>query len=265
MIRRHLRALGRSFICEYASNVQYRAEYMLYMTAGLAPIVMMFAWRSLADAGYTGNVDRVWFAAYFLIVFAGRQLSPIWLIREMDRQVRLGQLSHHLLRPAPLYWKLVGHQLCDNAIRLPVVLAIVLLGLWLFDAWSGIDAERLPLFLLSLVLAILIHFHLELTIGLTAFWTDQSWAFEDFYIIAFYLLTGFYVPLTMFPDTFQAILAWLPWRYMFGLSAELLVGEHQSTEILWLLGRQVFWLGVSAGLALLLWRRGLRRFTGAGT
>ncbi|WP_374384677.1 ABC transporter permease [Dongia sp.] len=264
MIGRHLRAIGRSFASAYASNLQYRVEFLLYMSAGLIPIFMLFAWRSLADAGYTGDVDRTWFAAYFLFVFASRQLSPIWLIREMDRQVRLGQLSHHLLRPAPLYWRLIGHQLSDNAIRLPVILIIVPLGLFLFDAWPAVQGARLPLFLLSLLLAVLIHFHLELSIGLTAFWTDQSWAFEDFYTVAFYLLTGFTVPLTMFPETMQHVLSWLPWRYMFGLPVEFLMGEHAGAQLVGLIAGQILWLGLTAGTALLLWRRGLRRFTGAG-
>jgi ABC-2 type transport system permease protein len=256
--------LGRSFAVSYASNVQYRAEFLLYMLAGAIPIVVMFAWRSLADAGQIGDVDRTWFAAYFFIIFATRQLSPIWLIREMDKMVRLGQLSHQLLRPAPLYWHLVGRHLSDNAIRLPVVLVVVPLGLWLFDAWPAVAASRLPLFLLALVLGVLVHFHTELAIGLTAFWTDQSWAFEDFYTAALYLLTGFMVPLAMFPEGVQAVIAWVPWRYMFGVPAEILVGLHQGSELYGLLGGQIAWAGISASLAWLLWRRGLRRFTGAG-
>lgn len=264
-MNRHVVAMGRAFACAYASNVQYRAEFVLYMMAGMVPIIMLFAWRSLADAGYTGSIDRAWFAAYFLVIFATRQLSPIWLIREMDRQVRLGQLSHHLLRPLPLYWHLIGHNLSDNAIRLPVILIVVPFGLWLFDATPIIHADRLPLFLLSLLLGMLVHFHLEMAIGLTAFWTNQSWAFEDCYTVAFYLLTGFTVPLTMFPDEIQWIVSALPWRYMFGPPAEILVGAHHGTDLLHLIGGQVLWLAISALLAWQLWRRGLRRYTGAGS
>lgn len=264
MMHRPFHIIGRSFAVAYANNVQYRAEFLLYMLAGAVPIIVMFAWQSLADAGQISDVSRTWFAAYFFVIFATRQLSPIWLIREMDRQVRLGHLSHHLLRPAPLYWHLVGHHLSDNAIRLPIILIVVPLGLWLFDAWPVIDANRLPLFMLSLMLGVLVHFHTELAIGLTAFWTDQSWAFEDFYTAALYLLTGFTVPLAMFPQEVQAAISWVPWRYMFGLPAEILVGLHKGAELYWLLGGQVIWASVSAGCAWLLWRRGLRHFTGAG-
>lgn len=264
MIGRALHILGRSFAVSYASHVQYRAEFLLYMLAGAVPIIVMFAWQSLADAGRIGDVSRIWFAAYFFVIFATRQLSPIWLIREMDRQVRLGSLSNHLLRPAPIYWHLVGRHFSDNAIRLPVILVVVPLGLWLFDAWPVIETNRLPLFLLSLLLGMLVHFHTEMAIGLTAFWTDQSWAFEDFYTAALYLLTGFTVPLALFPEGVQSVIAWVPWRYMFGLPAEILVGLHHGTTLYWLLGGQVIWASISAVCAWALWRRGLRRFTGAG-
>ena len=264
-MRRALKAIGATFAAGYASYTQYRAEFVLYMMAGTVPIVMMFAWMSLSQAGATGDVDRTWFAAYFLVVFATRQMSPMWLIRYMDEQVRLGHLSRYLLQPVPFYWRLIGLHLSDNAIRLPIVLVLVPLGLWAFDAFPVLHADRVPLYLLSLALGMLVHFHLELAFGLAAFWTDQSLALENFYNTAFYLLTGLTVPLAMFPETVGNAISYLPWRYIFGLPTEILVGDHQGAALFHLLAIQLLWVFVLAGIVWGLWRRGLRRYTAAGS
>ena len=264
-MRRALKAVGATFAAGYASYTQYRAEFVLYMLAGTAPLIMMFAWMSLSEAGATGDVDKAWFAAYFLVIFATRQMSPIWLIRHMDEQVRLGHLSRHLLKPVPFYWRLIGLQLSDNAIRLPIVLVFVPLGLWALDAFPLLHADRLPLYILSLLLGMLVHFHLELAFGLAAFWTDQSLALENFYTTAFLLLTGLTVPIALGPASVGNVISYLPWRYIFGLPAEILVGEHDGAALLHLLGIQLLWVIALASFARWLWRRGLRRYTAAGS
>lgn len=264
-MRQELKAIATTFATSYAAYTQFRAEFLLYMVAGLAPIYMMFAWMSLAEGGMAADVDQAWFAAYFLVIYGTRQMCPIWLIRDLDRLVRLGELSHHLLYPVHIYWRMFGWHLADNAIRLPIVLVFVPLGLWAFDAFPYIAWENLPLYLLSLLLGTLIHMHLELLIGLAAFWTNQSLALEETYTTAFYLLTGFTVPLAMFPEAVQQVIIWLPWYYIFGFPAEILLGEHAGMALAGKIGVQIVWLIVLFLTSRFVWRRGLKRYTAAGS
>lgn len=264
-MRREWRATGAAFAAFYASYTQFRAEFLLFMMAGLLPIYMMFGWMSLAESGITADVDPTWFAAYFLVIYGTRQMCPIWVIRHFDQEVRMGELSHHLLRPTPVYWRLIASQLADNAVRLPIVLVFVPLGLWALDAFPYIAWERLPLYLLTLALGALLHFHLEMLIGLAAFWTNQSLALEETYNTAFYLLTGFTIPLAMFPDGLQQIVGWLPWWYIFGLPAEILIGQHTGADLAIRMATQFGWLIAVALAARFVWRRGLRRYTAAGS
>ena len=122
----------------------------------------------------------------------------------------------------------------------------------------------LPLYLLGLVLGMLVHIHLEMLVGCAAFWTNQSLALEEIYITSFYLLTGFTVPLAMFPAGMQAILGWLPFYYMFGFPAEILLGQHHGWDLVRGLLIQIGWLVVLGLAARFAWHRGLRRYTAAG-
>jgi ABC-2 type transport system permease protein len=261
---RRLNVVRTSCATAYGVYTQYRAEFLVFMLAGATPLIMMFVWIPLAETGATGEVDATWFAAYFLLVYGTRQMSPIWLIRELDEEVRLGLLSGHLLHPIDPYWRYLGWHLADIMMRVPVVLVFVPLALWLSGAHEAILFDRAPLFALTLGIGILLHFHLEYLFGLLAFWTDQSLALEGLYFTLFSLLGGFFLPLEMLPPTLREAIMLLPWPYIFGFPVEVALGLHQGGELWRSLAIQAGWLVAIAVLGRFMWRRGLRRYGAAG-
>ena len=81
-----LNVVRTTCVTAYGVYTQYRAEFLVFMLAGATPLIMMFVWISIARTGATGEADATWFAAYFLLVYGTRQMSPIWLIRELDEE-----------------------------------------------------------------------------------------------------------------------------------------------------------------------------------
>ena len=261
---RALATLRASFVGAYGVYTQYRVEFFLWMLAGVTPLIMMFVWISLAEAGATGDLDATWFAAYFLVVYFTRQFSAVWLIRELDELVRLGRLSGHLLHPVNPYWRLLGWHCADMAIRAPIALVFVPIALWLSGGYAALSPEHLLLYLWSFAIGVLVHFHLEYLFGLTAFWTDQSLALESFYFTLFYLLAGLVAPLDMFPPLLRDAMVVLPWAYIFAFPTEIALGTRDGAWLIEGLLIQFGWLVVLAVLGQVAWRRGLRRYGAAG-
>jgi len=259
-----LRTTLAAFVAAYGVYTQYRAEFFLYMVAGVTPLLMMFVWMSLAERGETGSAGAAWFAAYFVTVYGVRQLNPIWLIRDLDAEVRLGRLSGHLMHPVNPYWQMLGRHGADMAIRAPVVILFVPVALWLSGGYAEMSLAYLPLFAWTFVAGVLLHFHLEYLFGLTAFWTEQSLALEGLYFTLFYLLGGLVVPLDMFPSGLRELFAALPWPYIFGFPAEVALGARDGEGLVRGLLTQAGWLVAVALLGQILWRRGLRRYGAAG-
>ena len=261
---RGLAAFKASFIGAYGVYTQYRAEFFLWMLAGVTPLIMMFIWISLAEAGATGDTDATWFAAYFLVVYFTRQFSAVWLIRELDEAVRLGRRSGHLMHPINPYWRFLAWHCADMAVRAPIALIFVPAGLWLSGGYEALSIEQLPLYLWSFVIGVLVHFHLEYLFGLTAFWTDQSLALEGFYFTLFYLLGGLVAPIEMFPAVLREAMLILPWAYIFAFPTEIALGARAGDALVDGLLIQFGWLVVLAVLGQVAWRRGLRRYGAAG-
>lgn len=263
-MRHALSAVWVSFTTNYGIYTQYRAEFLLYMMAGITPLVMMFVWMSLAEAGATGGADATWFAAYFLVVYGVRQFNAVWVIRELDELVRLGRLSSYLMHPVNPYWRLLGWHFADVAIRAPVVFVFVPVALWLSGGYHELSPVHAPVFIVAVLGGMTLHFHLQYLFGLAAFWTDQSLAFEEFYLTLFYLLGGLVVPLQMFPDALRGFVDMLPWPYIFGFPTELLLGAREGAGLLRGLLIQVGWIAVLVVAGQVVWRVGLRRYAAAG-
>lgn len=263
-MRHALKAVWVSFATNYGIYVQYRAEFLLYMAAGMTPLIMMFVWMSLAEAGATGGTGATWFAAYFLVVYGVRQFNAVWVIRKLDELVRLGRLSSLLMHPVNPYWRLVGWHLADVAVRAPVVFIFVPVALWVSGGYHELSWSHASLFALTVVGGMMVHFHLQYLFGLAAFWTDQSLAFEEFYLALFYLLGGLLVPLPMFPDAVRGFVALLPWPYIFGFPTEVLLGARDEAALLEGLMIQAGWIVVLMVAVQVVWRVGLRRYAAAG-
>lgn len=263
-MKRILSAIWVSFATNYGIYTQYRAEFLLYMMAGMTPLIMMFVWMSLAASGATGGTDATWFAAYFLVVYGVRQFNAVWVIRKLDELVRLGRLSSLLMHPVNPYWRLVGWHLADVAVRAPVVFIFVPVALWISGGYHELSPSHATLFAVSVVGGMTVHFHLQYLFGLTAFWTDQSLAFEEFYLTLFYLLGGLVVPLQMFPDAVRGFVALLPWPYIFGFPTEVMLGARAGDTLLHGLMIQAGWIAVLMVAGQLVWRLGLRRYGAAG-
>ncbi len=252
------------FVHAFANMTEYRAEIAIWMLAGSLPLVMMAMWMSLAADGPVGGYAAADFAAYFLVVFLVRQLTAVWVVWELDREIRLGELSPKLLRPIDPLWGHVADNLAEKAVRLPLVLGPVWVGLWWADAALPRTFESIAGFGLLLVGAWVIRFFQEYATGLLAFWSDQTAGLERVWFTVSVVLSGSLAPLELFPEPVRAVLAFTPFPYLVDAPVRALLGRLTGGELAFAFAVQVAW-GLCFVLATRwLWRHGLRRYGAVG-
>ena len=86
----------------------------------------------------------------------------------------------------------------------------------------------------------------------------------EIWLMSFMLLSGYLIPLELFPPWARAIAYALPFRYSQGFPVELLIGMIPDDRIGHDLLVQWTYVLVSLGGALWFWRAGLRRFGAFG-
>ena len=256
---------GRAlFTHAFANMSEYRAEIIIWMISGSLPLVMMAMWIGLAADGPIGGYGAADFAAYFLVVFLVRQLTVVWVIWELDHEIRLGGLSPKLLRPIDPLWGHVIDNLAEKAVRLPLILVPVAAGLW----WAGAQLPLTPASLGGFVLlamgAWVIKFFQQYATGLLTFWTDQTVGLERVWFSVSMVLSGALAPLDLFPEQVRAVLPFTPFPYLVDAPVQALLGRLAGPDLLQAFAVQAAWGAAFVLGSRWLWRHGLKRYGAVG-
>jgi ABC-2 type transport system permease protein len=249
----------------FAEAVAYRAEMFIWVLATTMPLVMLALWSTVAREAPIGRYGETEFTAYFLATFVVRQLTGSWVFYEMNFAVRNGTLAMRLLRPVHPLWAYAAEALAAMPLRLVVSLPVAVVALVVVGSrgmthdpvlWGMWGASVIGSWLITLLV--------NLLIGCASFYIESSLKLMDAWLVFFFVLSGYIIPIDLFPAGLRAIVAWLPFRFQIGFPVEVMTGAHDRAGALALLGGQ--WLWVLAGFVAtaLAWRGGLRRFAAYG-
>jgi ABC-2 type transport system permease protein len=260
-----LRKIAAYARAHWDSILEYRASIVIWMTAGLLPLVMMAVWLSVSSAGPVGGYSSSDFVAYYLAAIFVRQMTAVWVQWELDRQIRLGELSPLLLRPINPFFDHMTIHLADKAFRLPILLPPLAIAAWLVPGQQyHLTIGRVSLFIVTTAGAWALVFLSSYAIGLLAFWISQAMAVSELWYGVRMMLSGVLAPLTLFPPAVTAIAQVLPFRFTLSFPIEILLGRLTPIQTLEGLALQVGWLLVFILLLIALWRRGLRSYSAVG-
>lgn len=266
-VRNTVRALPTLLRIGFAEAVAYRAEMLVWVLATTMPLVMLALWSAVAENAPVGRFGQPEFVAYFLATFIVRQLTGSWASWQMNFEVREGTLSARLLRPVH---PLLGYAI-ENIAALPMRVVVSVPVALVALAWVGgravsHSAVAWGFFLVALFGGWLLTLLANLVIGTLSLFLESSLKVMDIYLTAYFVISGYLIPIELFPKGARALIDWLPFRYQIGFPVELMTGAYDAKlgEAALLLARQ--W-GMAAALTAIVayaWTRGVRRFSAYG-
>ncbi len=262
---RTVRALPTMLRVGLAEAVAYRAEFVVWLLSTNMPLVMLALWSAVARDGPVGGYDQPGFAAYYLAALVVRLMTGAWVIWEMNFEIRQGTLAFRMLRPVH---PLVAYA-AENVAAMPVRLAVsapVAVAALLLVGGSHVtrDPLLLALFPVTLVGAWLITYLAMAAVGTLAFWFESATSLFDVWLGLFGVLSGYLVPLSLYPRWVEQLSAWLPFRYMLAFPVQLVTGALSRAQALQQLAVQWGFVVVLFAVASAMWRLGMRRFSAVG-
>ena len=189
------------------------------------------------------------------------QLMPWNIDKEIEAQIRNGNVVYELVRPIHLYglWfaRAFAMRLIPTAMR---CLPIFFFGGLLFGFSPPVSWEAAAVFCCSIFLALFLSSTITTLVITTLFWTLSGEGILRLLPHITVLLSGMVVPLPLFPGWVQPFLNLQPFRGIVDIPCRLYTGVIPSAEAPMYLGFQVGWilLLTIAGLALM--RRATHRF-----
>lgn len=246
----------------YAYTVEYRAELILWVLAGSLPIILMGVWTKAAQDGQFG-LSPVDFARYFLAVFLVRQFTVVWVVWEFEREVVEGKLSPRLLQPLDPVWHHVTSHISERAARMPFAILLIFLFFALYpQAFWVPRLSQILLFTASILLSFTLRFIIQYTFAMFAFWTERASALENFWFLFYLFLSGLIAPLEVFPEAVRNAVLCTPFPYLMNFPVSIVVGL--PTDIGRGFAMTIGWTLLFLGLNRILWRAGLKRYSGMG-
>jgi ABC-2 type transport system permease protein len=245
--------------------VAYRAEFLVWMLSQTMPLVMLALTNAMAREAPLGRFDAASFTAYYLATLIVGQLTGAWVGWELMREIREGKLALRLLRPIHPLFSFSADSLAAIPMRAAVAVPIaVLLLLTAGRAHVTHDPAIAALFAVSLLGAWLMNFAVSAIIGTLSLFIESSFNVFQVWMGGFMVLSGYLLPLELFPSWLQRFARLTPYPYLRGLPVQLLCGLQGRESALRDVGIQWAWALGALGLLLILWRRGVKRFGAFG-
>lgn len=249
----------------------YRADFIVSTFFRFLPLVTSFL---LWDAVFVGSgqqqlsgFDRRRMIAYLLMVQISRMFSSMpGLAAGIARDIRDGNLKKYLVQPIDMIAYLLSYRAAHKMAY--IATSALPYGILFFlcrSVFDGLPAAPIMLaFVASLLLAFLIGFFFEATIGMIGFWFLEVTSFLYVINTLNFFISGHMFPLDLLPPFWANLLQMLPFQYLAYFPAMVFLDMKPTDAILGGLAMELVWAVIFIVLARVLYKFGLRRYSAYG-
>ena len=240
--------------------------YRAAMWAGLATnvffgllraVVLIALYGARTEVAGISLQDAITYTGLTQAVIAYLMIFGWWDV--MD-SVHSGEITADLLRPMSYfrYWLAVdmGRAIINFFLRGVTIMFIYALFVDLTLPPTPLQWVALTI---TIALSWLVSFVWRFLINLTAFWTPNARGIGRFAFGLVWVLSGFYMPLRLYPDWFRTFCQFTPFPSMVNTPVEVYLGLVQGPDLLLALLSQVMWAVLLILLAHWVLRRGVHR------
>jgi ABC-2 type transport system permease protein len=256
------------FINTFVEMFTYRAHFLLWrLRSIIAFLAVFFMWNALfmqreAIAGFTKP-------EMFTYVILGAFLSMVIFSAKsgvIADEIKDGTLSVYLMRPVGYFRSWFMRDAADKLFNIGASILELSVIIYLLAPPMSLstDGVYLLLTMLSICVAIVMFFVLQIAVAMAAFWLVETWPIRFVYIVLIQFFAGVMFPLSIFPGILGAILQYTPFAYLVYIPVMIYLGKYDILQsivqiaigILWCI---VIWIG-----AHILWKKGLRLYSAVG-
>lgn len=247
-----------------------RAKALLqYRAAALAGLATQFFWALIyvmifkAFYASTSAREPLSLAQTLTFVWIGQSIMPLlpWRSdKDIETQIRTGQVAYELIRPLHLYGVYFAKSL---ALRLTPTLMraspIWIIAGFFFDLQAPASPAACLGFIASVLFAALLSASISALAGITLFWTLSGDGIKRLLPHCASLLSGNLIPLLLFPSWMQGFLNLQPFRGIIDIPCRIYTGVISSHDIPLYLGFQLAWAFIFVCIGNLLLSRATHR------
>ena len=256
----------------------YRGDFALGTLMRFLPILtQIFLWWAVFTAASSGQgVDQTRivgysyhdFVAYYLLTMVSRAFSSMpGLASGVARDIRDGTVKKYLIQPIDMLSFLllsrIAHKLVYYTVAiLPFAFVFYLCRGFFPGGWP--EPQVMLAYVASLLMAFLLGFFLEATIGMIGFWFLEISSLLFVYMLFNFFFSGHMFPIDMLPGIWGDLVRIIPLQYLAYFPAAVFLGKVEGTELIQGLWIQFAWVVFFLFTSRLTFQTGVRRYSGYG-
>lgn len=266
MFMRYLRIL----LLHFQDALTDRSRSLVWFLIALFnPILLLLFWSgvyreestqilnwSLSDiAGY-----------YFLLIIAGALLMTHIEETVGYEDIQYGGLVKFLVKPFAYFWLRFCSELPYRVIQGFFGIVVYLLFRLILGNFISFQLSlfQLILALLILVLAYFISFTFKMIVGIASFWIIDAHGLQNLVGAIILIFAGYIMPLELYPHLLNRLAMVLPFAYMIYWPVVAVQGKLVVVELVRVIFSQFLWLVTLVTMYKLVWKNGVKKFTGVG-
>jgi ABC-2 type transport system permease protein len=253
----------------YKEWAAYRSHMAVSIFVGpMYFLVQVYIWKAVfSSRGTINGLTLKQMLSYYGIAAVINYIVFDFADWNLQMHIRTGSFITFMLRPmSHRFYALsqkVGHRMLGFWVEF---LPIYLLFLFVFKI-PLIPAH--PIWaVLSLILSFLMSFLVNYCVGMTAFWLTKADGVRRMFSIMNSILAGSFIPLTFFPAILQKVFFFLPFQFITYVPISVMIGSYKLGGIEATIPQIVFIQALAVLLMFfiseIMWRLGVRKFTGVG-
>ncbi|MBS3123235.1 ABC-2 family transporter protein [Candidatus Woesearchaeota archaeon] len=205
--------------------------------------------------GYTINM-MVW----YLVLTEAIVTSPGKILEEIGDEIQTGNIAQNLNKPYNYVGFKYASSMARTWLRFLITFGVGSLVAYIFLGGLEVKFLTLPIVLVSVFLALTLHFLIMVLLGILVFWLEDATATYFIYQKIVFVLGGMLMPLEIFPIWLGKISAALPFSYIAYHPAKLFV-NFQWSNVSEVLLKQLMWIIIMIAIVTIVYQICIRKIS----
>lgn len=250
----------------FQDGIAYRAQGLVWILTDVSMAVTMpLVWIAAAKGGEINGYSAGDFVSYYLCVLLLNQFVQSHFMWDVAYEVKEGVFSSQIVRPISWLEFMLLRNLTWRCIRISLFVPWFLLFIFLYRNYlGGVEFYLGWQFWVSVALGHLVSIMTVMTLALLALFVQEAQTLFEIYYLPMLFLGGQMFPVAMYPEWIQTVAHWMPFYYSVGAPTEILTSRLAAQDAGSVLLIQAVWVLVFYMGHRLLWKQGLKHYTGVG-
>lgn len=234
---------------------------LIYLT------LIYYLWKAIYASSGSEIVNGMTFSdtiIYLVLATALFNFLEMYIVWNMSRSIQSGAIILDLLKPMNYRRFMFFNYFGNNVMTFFLTFLPTFIVVYIVTHGAIHLGLNVLLFAVSVVLALLVNFYIEMLVATICLYTESTWGINIVKESIVLLFSGATIPLAFFPDGLRVVVEYMPFRCIYDTPLNILLmkpGYTTGSGIWIMLSIQLVWCVILSLGAKAFWNFSVRRIT----